>query len=266
MLPLLPPVHPKTEELLNFLLWSAEMLTTPTFRKLTMDSYEGWIYRNGLRGRLHALQRNGSLEANRAGRKERCYRLTERGRLHALGGRDPQSQWGRDWDGRWRLVLFDVPLRHRARRDQLRQILREWRFGCLQGSVWISPDPLNVDEDGLREEKVVGESLCVMEAQPGVGVRNAEIVEGAWDFDRINSLYRNHLAVLEKRPDEPLRTTPARRALQRWSAEERAAWLAAVTHDPLLPKSLLPRGYLGCQAWQRRVDALRRARRQIEEF
>ena len=29
--------------------------------------------------------------------------------MHALGGRDPQEQWARPWDGRWRLVLFDVP-------------------------------------------------------------------------------------------------------------------------------------------------------------
>src|SRR6266513_1066496 len=40
---------------------------------------------------------------------DRLYRLTAQGRLHALGGRDPQEQWARPWDGRWRLVLFDVP-------------------------------------------------------------------------------------------------------------------------------------------------------------
>ena len=40
-------MQPKTEEFLNFLLWSADLLARPTFRNLT-DSYESWAYRNGL--------------------------------------------------------------------------------------------------------------------------------------------------------------------------------------------------------------------------
>lgn len=259
-------VHPKTEEFLNLLLWSAEMLAKPTFRRLTMGSYEGWLYRNGLSDRIRALQKRGTLEANGSSRKDRCYRLTEHGRLHALGGRDPQAQWSRVWDRRWRLVLFDVPVRYSARREDLRRSLREQAFGCLQGSVWVSPDPLNLDEGLVKKGKVAGESLCLMEAQPGPGMRDADIVEEAWDFNRINSHYTRHLTVLDARPDEPLRTTAAAHAMQRWSAQERAAWLAAVTIDPLLPKRLLPRGYLGCHAWQRRIGVLRRAGRQLHSF
>ena len=40
-------MKPQTEEFLNFLLWSVEMLARPTFRNLT-DSYESWAYRNNL--------------------------------------------------------------------------------------------------------------------------------------------------------------------------------------------------------------------------
>jgi phenylacetic acid degradation operon negative regulatory protein len=259
-------VHPKTEEFLNLLLWSAEMLAKPTFRNLTMGSYEGWLYRNGLKDRIRALQKRGTLEADRSSRNDRCYRLTEPGRLHALGGRDPQARWAREWDGRWRLVLFDVPVRHSARRASLRRSLREQAFGCLQGSVWLSPDPLNLDEGLVKKRKVAGESLCLMEAKPGPGMRDADIVEEAWDFSRINSHYTRHLAVLEACPDAPLRTTAGAREMQRWSAQERAAWLAAVTIDPLLPKGLLPRGYLGCRAWKRRIGVLNRAGRQLHSF
>ena len=31
-------------------------------------------------------------------------RLTDEGRLQALGGRDSEERWGRRWDGKWRLV------------------------------------------------------------------------------------------------------------------------------------------------------------------
>ena len=49
-------MKPKTEELLNLLLWSAEKLTRPTFRNLT-DSYESWAYRNGLLRQVSALEK-----------------------------------------------------------------------------------------------------------------------------------------------------------------------------------------------------------------
>ena len=43
------------------------------------------------------------------------------------------------WDGRWRIVLFDVPESKRPMRDYLRAVLR--RAGCysLMRSMWISP-------------------------------------------------------------------------------------------------------------------------------
>src|SRR5436190_9359606 len=40
-------MQPKTEQFLNLLLWSAEMVMRPTFRNVT-ESYEGWAYRKGL--------------------------------------------------------------------------------------------------------------------------------------------------------------------------------------------------------------------------
>src|SRR5207249_9957063 len=60
------------------------------------------------------------------------YRLTWQGRLHALGGRDPQARWSREWDGRWRLILFDVPTAQNSHRTRLRRYLRDKCFGYLQ--------------------------------------------------------------------------------------------------------------------------------------
>jgi hypothetical protein len=85
-------MQPKTEEFLNLLLWSADMLVRPTFRKLT-DSYEGWAYRNGLLRHVTTLEKQALVERSPGTAEDRLYRLTEQGRLHALGGRDPQAQW-----------------------------------------------------------------------------------------------------------------------------------------------------------------------------
>ena len=59
---------------------------------------------------------------------------------------------------------------------------------------------------------------------------------------------------------------PTAKALLRWAAAEREAWLEAVTNDPLLPGRILPSDYLGQQAWRRRVEVLRDASRQLRTF
>jgi phenylacetic acid degradation operon negative regulatory protein len=258
-------MQPKTEELLNLLLWSADQLTRPTFRNLT-DSYESWAYRNGLLPQVARLEKTRLLECNSSPVGDRLYRLAERGRLHALGGRDPQSQWSRRWDGRWRLVVFDVPVRHKAHRERLWRYLRHRTFGCLQNSVWITPDPVEGEREILAGGKVNVESLLLLEAQPCGGESDAEIVAGAWDFERINRAFSRHLQVLDRCPADPLRDQASAKTLQRWAADEREAWLAAVTIDPLLPARLLPPEYLGRQAWQRRVVVLGQAGRQLRAF
>jgi len=44
------------------------------------------------------------------------------------------------WDGKWRIVSFDVPGGYNRKRNQLRALLHEFGFQPLQKSVWISPN------------------------------------------------------------------------------------------------------------------------------
>jgi phenylacetic acid degradation operon negative regulatory protein len=186
--------------------------------------------------------------------------------LHVLGGRDPEERWARPWDGQWRLVVFDVPTGHNTERERLRRYLRARGFGYLQNSVWITPDPLVEERRILGEGKINVESLLLLEARPCAGESDVEIVAGAWDFERINRRYARHLKVLAERPGGALRSDAAAKALQRWAASEREAWLDAVTIDPLLPRRILPPAYSGQQAWQRRVEVLREAGSQLRAF
>ena len=258
-------MKPKTEALLNFLLWTTDKFFNPTFRNLT-DSYESWAYRNGLLRQVAALEEVRLIERNPALPDDRVYRLTRQGRLHALGGRDPQVRWARKWDGRWRLVLFDVPRARNTYRDKLRRYLRDKGFGCLQGSVWITPDLLEEERQILGDGKINVESLILLEARPCAGESDAEIVAGAWDFERINRGYAGYLKVLGEKPGGTSGSETAAKALLRWAMTEREAWLDAVRSDPLLPERILPAGYLGQQAWRHRVDVLQEAGRQIRAF
>lgn len=71
------------------------------------------------------------------GRGESRYMtLTARG--HRFVDRSTVPRKGR-WDGRWRLVIFDIPQERRAYRRELRSKLQEIGFEKLQASVWAFP-------------------------------------------------------------------------------------------------------------------------------
>lgn len=57
-----------------------------------------------------------------------------------IDGRD--SKKVKAWDGRWRIVIFDIPESKRPLRDYLRGVLK--RLGCreFQRSLWIHPQRL----------------------------------------------------------------------------------------------------------------------------
>ena len=43
------------------------------------------------------------------------------------------------WDGKWRIVSYDIPERHKDIRDAVRDILKRAGFQQLQHSLWIFP-------------------------------------------------------------------------------------------------------------------------------
>ncbi len=179
-------------------------------------------------------------------------RLTSEGRLKALGGKDPERGWARPWDGRWRMVLFDIPTTQHAWRQRLRRTLRRMDFGCLQNSVWISPDSLEKLSKSAAKWIVDVETLVLLEGRPCAGETDAQLVLGAWDFEWINRGYGRHEEILNNTP------SPGS-SWQRWKSwleEEGEAWHHALQRDPLLPEVLLPRMYGGREAWLRRRDCL----------
>lgn len=87
------------------------------------------------------LKRRGAVEIT-VGKGQKFIKLTKKGELEALlnHARLERSQ---RWDGKWRLIIFDIPEQARSKRDQLRWLLKKDRFMKLQASVFISPFSLN---------------------------------------------------------------------------------------------------------------------------
>ncbi len=74
-------------------------------------------------------------------RGKRYPRLTALGRRHiariSLG--DLQIHKPLRWDGRWRIVIFDVEEKKQNDRAKIRRLLQRLGFLLLQRSVWVYP-------------------------------------------------------------------------------------------------------------------------------
>lgn len=69
------------------------------------------------------------------------------------------------WDKKWRVVIFDIPERYKARRAKFRNKLKEMGLVSIQKSVWVCPYPceneLNLIKHFTRVENWV--QLLVVE-------------------------------------------------------------------------------------------------------
>lgn len=227
-----------------------------------LQSFAAWEPQDRLRLRLRSLERAKYLERTEA---ESVRRVTPAGRTAAWGGLDPVERWQRPWDGQWRLVIFDLPSREVTLRQRLARWLRAHRLGCLQNSVWISPDPIDSQPTPVRGLQPGSEAFTVLLSRPAPPGTDASLVEGAWDFAEINQRYTDWLDVGGRGLDLAASADLARAKPSQWLRAERAAWLAAAAVDPFLPEPLLPAGYLGRQAWERRQEVFAALARRVVE-
>ena len=240
--------YTQSNDWLGLFLWAFDIILNPNTKNL-LESFESWNYRNRLRYELKQLRRSGMVTC-RSTHDKSYWQLAEQGRIAALGGTDPVPRWARKWDGRWRLLLFDLPARQQKLRLTLWRWLRRHRFGYLQQSVWIVPDTIDDTSIPLRQFKLTPESLTVIEGAPAPPDTNESIVQSAWDFALINRHYKAaiEIALVGRkyvRGGKPVE-------MRQWLADERITWLEAIADDPLLPGVLLPKDYLGQKALHER--------------
>lgn len=97
-------------------------------------------------------------------RGQRRVALTEKGRtaiesVYASEYRIPEPAF---WDGKWRMVMFDIREKRRTSRARLRFLLHGAGFLRLQDSVWIYPYPCDEFIGLVRAhlKSGTGEMLC----------------------------------------------------------------------------------------------------------
>lgn len=100
------------------------------------------------------------------------FALTKRGeryaeRLRVMGSF--ATPVPRRWDGRWRIVIFDIWERRRPVRLRLREMLKKIGFVKLQNSVWVYPYDCEELLMFIRTELKLGPSVLYIVAE---GIEN----------------------------------------------------------------------------------------------
>lgn len=227
---------------------------------LVSKSYEnmyGWVPRQYKRNNFtHLVWRSiktGYIEKIEKG-GEMYIRLTAQGSKKITRDFPLLSLQKRKWDGKWRVVIFDIEEVNRNARDGLRKKLKELGFGMIQKSVFISPH--NVIGDMLEFIANVGlkDVVYTFEASNLATGDVKDLANKVWNLDTLNEKYRE---IIERIKDEHLIIKHDR--VQMLNVENgknkvglvkelREKYLIIALRDPFLPKELLPLDWFGYEA------------------
>lgn len=193
-------------------------------------------------------------------------KLTQQGEEFLPDYLFPEKLWDTRWNQIWYTLIFDVPEKQRHYRDTLRGFLKRLRMGCLQRSVWITPRDIRPEYDDLEKAANLHAVSFLLESRTVLHHEAAEMVQDAWNFDRLQELHERYLSVFSSnlhRLEETDHDSPALMILLRKEAE---AYIQCMRTDPLLPNELHPEGYLGKEVYRMHKEMRSAVRLQLKRY
>lgn len=113
---------------------------------------------------LHRLKKKALICAERRGKKI-LFMLTEDGEKEVQKIKSNlERAKPKKWDGKWRIIIFDIPEKLRGKRDLLRRELVGFGFKQLQESVWAYPYALPQEFRDLWEKTGIFKYCMILES------------------------------------------------------------------------------------------------------
>lgn len=173
--------------------------------------------------------KNGDVKRVSNGSKD-GYRLTFTGKKKLQKDFPLVSFRKREWDGKWRVLIYDVPDSRKSAREGLRRKVRQYGFGKLQNSTYISPFPIEKAMVDFLEANFLTNKVIFMTADNIFSGGDKYLAENIWKLTRLNTHYGRILEELREKETEE-------RDLNRLRGE----LVGLLEIDPFLPNDLLPK-------------------------
>ncbi len=227
-------------DILILLAMIADEVYANSFKNQLRRMYcDGWYQKSSFGPTMAKLLSVGEIE--RVEKKGQLfYRLTSQG-FEKLKEEIPILDFsGKPWDGRWRIVIFDIKEENKILREALRSKLLSLGFGMWQRSVYITPHPIEQEiNQYLKSKKLFPFAFCLVAKRSQLG--NDKILANyVWKLDKINEEYEEFIVQCQ-RLSEKLESKEGD------FGEIRKLWLKykeLIFKDPHLPKELLPDNWL----------------------
>lgn len=116
-----------------------------------------------LRQKLKLLYKQKMVRIHQTGDKY-VVQITKKGRRRLITYKLDELQIPKPekWDGKWRIVVYDIPTEKNLARDALRTTLKRLEFFELQESVYLYPYPCSDAVEFIREIYDVGENVTLL--------------------------------------------------------------------------------------------------------
>jgi phenylacetic acid degradation operon negative regulatory protein len=188
------------------------------------------------RSTLNSLEREGLIEKSDLG-----YKLTELG-LKELFLKFPFFRFLKEkWDGKWRVLSYEIPEKKRDLRDRLRREVAGWGLGPWHRSFWLTPHPIINELKNLVSGKEEEQYIQAFEADHVFGERKV-LIEKVWGINELDKQYRGmfkkwHLILSEDQD----KTEKLKKAI--------SEYIILLRQDPGLPIDLVGENWIGFEAF-----------------
>lgn len=170
-----------------------------------------------------------------------AYHLTKKG-FYQLCLKFPFFRFLFDqWDGKWRILSYEIPEKKRELRDRLRREVSGWGLGPWHRSFWLTPHPVITHLQDLVSTKEEEQYVQAFESAHALGDRE-NLIEKVWQKSKLEKKYRELFKLWH--------TTLS-------SAEDKIekfrkvldGYIEVLRMDPGLPKDLVGEKWIGFEAF-----------------
>lgn len=164
---------------------------------------------------------------------EPVLRITSQGEIKLIYTIPLAKRIGKSWDGKWRMVIFDVPEISKNKRDGLRRKLKDLGFAQWQESVYIAPFDIASELAEYLQANGLADNAIALEAKKIFIGDERQMAAKLWHLENLSLKYQEFVKKYRERKDK--------RGMQE-------DYLSILEEDPYLPRELLPEPWWGMEA------------------
>lgn len=147
-----------------------------------------------------------------------------------------------EWDGKWRILSYEIPEKKREMRDRLRREVAGWGLGPWHRSFWITPHPVITHLQDFVSNKEEEKYIQAFESSHAFGNRDV-LIEKVWGTKDLEQQYKKLFKkwhdILSSDKDKPAKFK-----------QVISDYISVLRDDPGLPAQLVGSNWIGFESYK----------------